>query len=284
MLKRHYIRFIQVALLLCCITGNKVATAQSKKEVLETGFYQTVAYSSYRVKVPETTDSIYIDTVALCLSSDFREVRHVVEEYGHQPAIQIRLTEAATKRFAEASKRNIGKRIAIIAGGRVLTAPVVQSEIPGGELTLTGGFTLEETRAIAERMQRELPENIDARITQVSEACSDLDEAMMQEDTAKLGLLLHDQLVFGHSNGLLETKATLFQHLREGYLKYDRIYARDLESVRFVEHTAQVKRGLYVTGSVRGYVFAIQLRVLEIWTQQDGRWKLWLRQSIKRKD
>lgn len=140
MLKQHTIRFAKAVLLLCCITGNKVATAQSGKEVLETGFYQTAEHSNYRFKVPETTDSIYIDTAAICLSSDFREVRNVVEEYGHQPAIQIRLAETAKQRFAQASKRNIGKRIAIIAGGRILSAPVVQSEIPGGELTLTGAL------------------------------------------------------------------------------------------------------------------------------------------------
>lgn len=270
-------------LLLCCIAGCISVFAQPKKEVLKTGFYKTTEFSSVRLKVPESTDSVYIDTSAICLSSDFDEVHAVLDEYSHRPAINIRLSEAARARFAEVSKASIGKRIAIIAGGRILAAPVVQSEIPGGELTISGSFTQEETQAIAERMQRELKRHIEAGLLQLTEACSNLDKALMLTDTAMLDFLLHDQLVLGHSNGMQETKAVLLQHLRSGYLKYDRIYTRDLESVSFVEHTALVKRGLYVSGSLRGYTFNVQLRVVEVWVQQDGRWQLWLRQSTKRK-
>lgn len=271
--------------MLCCITGSKVATAQSKKEVLETGFYQTADQHGYRLPVPGTMDTIAIDTIAICLASDFQEVRSVLDEYGHQPAIQIRLAETARQRFAQASKRNIGKRIAIIAGGRILSAPVVQSEIPGGELTLTGGFTLEETRAIAERMQKEIPRNND-RIRRLMQALAAFDEALIKKDTVKLRVLLTEYFKMKHSNGFTETKKELLLHMRQGFLKYDKIEQLNAATFRFDEELAYVTRKLLVTGSFNGKAFSVKLDVAEDWTwdYKQERWQLKGRQAVKQQE
>lgn len=51
--------------------------------------------------------------------------------------------------FAEITAASIGQRFAVVLDGAVLTAPVIQSAIPGGQGQITGDFTLEEAQTLA---------------------------------------------------------------------------------------------------------------------------------------
>lgn len=56
-----------------------------------------------------------------------------------RPAIDITLTPEGTRLFAEYTAKNIGTYFAITIDGTVLTAPVIQSAIPNGDVQITGG-------------------------------------------------------------------------------------------------------------------------------------------------
>ncbi len=51
--------------------------------------------------------------------------------------------------FAEITAANIGQRFAVVLDGEVLTAPVIQQAIPGGQGQITGNFTAEEAQTLA---------------------------------------------------------------------------------------------------------------------------------------
>jgi SecD/SecF fusion protein len=51
--------------------------------------------------------------------------------------------------FAEITVANVGQRFAVVLDGEVLTAPVIQQAIPGGQGQITGDFTLEEAQTLA---------------------------------------------------------------------------------------------------------------------------------------
>jgi len=51
--------------------------------------------------------------------------------------------------FAGITAASIGQRFAVVLDGAVLTAPVIQSAIPGGQGQITGDFTLEEAQTLA---------------------------------------------------------------------------------------------------------------------------------------
>lgn len=51
--------------------------------------------------------------------------------------------------FAEITAANIGQRFAVVLDGTVLTAPVIQTSIPGGQGQITGDFTVEEAQTLA---------------------------------------------------------------------------------------------------------------------------------------
>ncbi len=57
---------------------------------------------------------------------------------GQQYVVQLTLTDEGASTFAKITEENLGKRIAIIYDGEVVSAPTVQSAITGGQCEITG--------------------------------------------------------------------------------------------------------------------------------------------------
>ena len=70
-----------------------------------------------------------------------------------RPVVSFRLDTVGAKRFADASRRHVGRRIAIVLDGKIVTAPVINSPILSGSGIIEGGgttgFTVEEARDLA---------------------------------------------------------------------------------------------------------------------------------------
>jgi biopolymer transport protein ExbD len=60
---------------------------------------------------------------------------------GDQREILLVLDEAGRTRFADATERNVKRRLAIVWKGKVISAPTVVSKIAGGAVTITGRFS-----------------------------------------------------------------------------------------------------------------------------------------------
>ncbi len=58
----------------------------------------------------------------------------------NEPYVSLSLNPLGTRLFADLTKANVGKRLAIVLDGSVSKAPVIKSEIPSGEAQITLGF------------------------------------------------------------------------------------------------------------------------------------------------
>ena len=67
------------------------------------------------------------------------------DEYDHygKPAVSMSMNTDGARRWAQLTKHNIGKSIAIVLDGYVYSAPNVNNEITGGNSQITGHFTPE---------------------------------------------------------------------------------------------------------------------------------------------
>lgn len=65
------------------------------------------------------------------------------------PQVAVEFTDAGAKKFAEITKRNIGKPLAIFLDNQILSAPIVQAEIIGGNAVITGHFSSEQAKNLA---------------------------------------------------------------------------------------------------------------------------------------
>ena len=68
------------------------------------------------------------------------------------PQIALQFDGEGTALFAELTKRNLEKQIAILIDGQIVTAPTVQSEILNGQAEITGRYTVSEATALVKRL------------------------------------------------------------------------------------------------------------------------------------
>lgn len=68
------------------------------------------------------------------------------------PYISITFDDEGAKIFEKLTEENIGKQIAIYLDGAPISAPTVQDKISGGNAQITGQFTPEEARILAQRL------------------------------------------------------------------------------------------------------------------------------------
>ncbi|SIQ54910.1 protein translocase subunit SecDF [Pontibacter lucknowensis] len=66
-----------------------------------------------------------------------------------RPEINMTMTPAGSKRWAKLTGDNVGRQVAIVLDNYVYSAPVVQGEITGGNSSITGNFTIEEAKDLA---------------------------------------------------------------------------------------------------------------------------------------
>ncbi len=69
-----------------------------------------------------------------------------------EPQVSLKFDAEGTQIFAELTKRNLGKTIAIYLDNDILSAPTVQAEITNGEAVITGDFSIEEAKKLAGRL------------------------------------------------------------------------------------------------------------------------------------
>ena len=70
------------------------------------------------------------------------------DQYG-KPAVNMSMNTDGARRWAQLTKQNIGKSIAIVLDDYVYSAPRVNSEITGGNSEITGNFTPEQSKDLA---------------------------------------------------------------------------------------------------------------------------------------
>jgi SecD/SecF fusion protein len=66
-----------------------------------------------------------------------------------QPVVTFRLDNEGARQFATMTKNNIGRVLAVVLDDTVVTAPVINSVIPGGRGEITGSFTMSEAQDVA---------------------------------------------------------------------------------------------------------------------------------------
>jgi SecD/SecF fusion protein len=75
--------------------------------------------------------------------------RHDIAQNGRGYEISMSMNAQGAKKWKRLTGENIDRKIAIVLDHRVYSAPTVQGEIPGGRSSITGSFTLEEAKDLA---------------------------------------------------------------------------------------------------------------------------------------
>ena len=70
-------------------------------------------------------------------------------DQNNRPAVSFQFNPVGGRKFGEYTKNNIGNPFAIVLDKQVISAPVIQSYIPGGAGIITGNFSVDESNRLA---------------------------------------------------------------------------------------------------------------------------------------
>ena len=96
--------------------------------------------------------------------------------------------------------------------------------------------------------------------------------AAMVGDLAALEAMLHDDLLYTHSSGLTDTKASWLASMRSGKTKYKSGVWSE-RKVRFAGDTALVTGRAQLEAEVNGQPRTLKLVFLNAWTKTPKGWK-----------
>lgn len=108
-------------------------------------------------------------------------------------------------------------------------------------------------------------------------------KAQVEQNTDALQLLLHDDLYYLHSNGLVETKADFITSVQSGKITYQEMYPVESRLRRFGK-TAIITGLVKVRGLYKGQSFDIGLYYTSVYRKERGRWQLLNWQSTRQPD
>ena len=101
-----------------------------------------------KMTVPGSERTVYVSDDVLLSNADVESAHTVSGPSG--PQIEIVFTKAGAKRFTKATEQNIMKPLAILVDGKLLSAPIVREKITGRRAVISGQFTEQEARRIAD--------------------------------------------------------------------------------------------------------------------------------------
>ena len=117
--------------------GAKPADGLSVKNIFEL----------YALKVTTTTGRAPLEGDVITDAKD------QFDQVTGQPQVSMTMNTDGARRWAALTKANIDKAIAIVLDGVVYSAPRVDGEITGGQSSITGSFTIEDTKDLANTLK-----------------------------------------------------------------------------------------------------------------------------------
>ena len=130
-----------------------------------------------------------------------------------QPEVSMSMNTDGARRWAALTKANVGRAIAIVLDGSVYSAPRVSGEISGGQSSISGNFTIEDTKDLANTLKSgRMP--APARIVQEEVVGPTLGAQSIQQGVisfviAFVVLMLYMVLIYGFIPGMMANLALI---------------------------------------------------------------------------
>ena len=113
----------------------------AKAEDFGTGTHGDV-FALYALKITEPNGRAPLEgDVITNAKDDFDQMGH--------PSVSMEMNSDGARRWSQITKMNLGKAVAIVLDDAVYSAPRIQSQIDGGRSQITGNFTIEDTKDLA---------------------------------------------------------------------------------------------------------------------------------------
>ena len=107
------------------------------------------SFGTEKLKLIETGEELLLSKRVIISGDNLVDASPRMDSLNNQTVVSFTLDRVGSKRFAQATKRNIGTRLAIVLDGQIISAPVIRDVIAGGSGQISGGFTFQSATDLA---------------------------------------------------------------------------------------------------------------------------------------
>lgn len=108
------------------------------------------ASSSAQVSTQSATSPVLVKTNLS--GADIKQTSVSFDSNTGKPQVQLQFTNEGAKKFAEITKRNIGKPLGIVLDNQLIENPIVNQAILTGDAVITGSFTLDSAKQLSTQL------------------------------------------------------------------------------------------------------------------------------------
>ena len=135
------------------------------------------------------------------------------DQMGH-PCVSMQMNSDGARRWSQITKQNIGKAVAIVLDDAVYSAPRILTQIDGGNSQITGNFTIEDTKDLANTLNSgKMPAPtriVQEEVVGPSLGAQSIQQGIMSFIVAFVLLMIYMIMLYGFIPGILSDIALLF--------------------------------------------------------------------------
>ncbi len=97
----------------------------------------------------ETNEDLSVSKRIIFSGDNLIDAQPRLDNESNQPVVSFKLNRLGSQRFGKSTLTNVGKRIAIVLDGKIISAPVVREPITSGSGVISGNFSFQEATDLA---------------------------------------------------------------------------------------------------------------------------------------
>ena len=136
------------------------------------------------------------------------------EQNSGRPCVSMQMNSDGARRWSQITKQNIGKAVAIVLDDAVYTAPRILNQIDGGNSQITGNFTIEDTKDLANTLNSgKMPAPtriVQEEVVGPSLGAQSIKQGVISFIVAFVLLMIYMIMLYGFIPGILSDIALLF--------------------------------------------------------------------------
>ena len=164
-------------------------------------------FALYALKVTEPNGRAPLEGDVITSSKDD------FDQMGH-PSVSMQMNSDGARRWSQITKQNIGRGVAIVLDDAVYSAPRILTQIDGGNSQITGNFTIEDTKDLANTLNSgKMPAPtriVQEEVVGPSLGAQSIKQGIMSFCIAFLLLMVYMIMLYGFIPGILADIALLF--------------------------------------------------------------------------
>ncbi len=164
-------------------------------------------FALYALKVTEPNGRAPLEGDVITSSKDD------FDQMGH-PSVSMQMNSDGARRWSQITKQNIGRGVAIVLDDAVYSAPRILTQIDGGNSQITGNFTIEDTKDLANTLNSgKMPAPtriVQEEVVGPSLGAQSIKQGIMSFCIAFVLLMVYMIMLYGFIPGILADIALLF--------------------------------------------------------------------------